>query len=265
MEGNDILDDVFSKAFDEEVTPKEEPEIVPEVVPEEVPDPPEPAAEIVPEVVLPAVIAPAVAPLTVEDVSRVVKEALVVPAVPAAEIAEVEDPEVLEALADFKKEWPTQEIAVNAILGKALKAQETALITKFEGKLAAIEARISPLAETLQSSAAEKHITTITAAHPDAQTIMPEIEAWIAKQPDYLQAAYNNVLDNGSTAQVVKFLTDYKGATGKPAPAAPKVDEARLRRMETPTTVRTSVSEEADPQDFDSAFDMEAKKLKLAS
>jgi len=116
-----------------------------------------------------------------------------------------------------------------------------------------------------QASAAEKHFSTITevAGEPLA-TFVPKVDAWIAKQPAYLQPTLTAIVDGGSTEQVKSLFADFKKATAVVEPEK-KVDESRLKRMEAPATVRTSVSAEEEPDDFDSAFDSEAKKMKAVA
>ena len=96
---------------------------------------------------------------------------------------------------------------------------------------------------------------------------MPKVEEWIGTQPKIYQGEMKRIIEGGTAAEVVELLSLYKGATAPPEqPAKAKPDpakEARLKRMESPTTARTAVTAEADPDDFDSAFEAEAKKYKM--
>ena len=265
----EIGSDLFSAAFDEAVgglaentSPADE---MPET-PEEVDETPAeeeaaPAEEEKPE---PTPVAPA----PQVDVKALVSE-IVEATKPQAAPAEKPAPEApalskeeIEAEEQFKKDWPE-----HAAREERLKRELEALKNTFTETLEAIQGQISPLAQTVQMTAQERHLQIITTAHPDALDIVPKVEEWIGTQPKIYQGEMKRIIEGGSAAEVVELLNLYKGATAPPEqPAKAKTDpakEARLKRMESPTTARTAVTAEADPDDFDSAFEAEAKKYKM--
>ena len=265
----EIGSDLFSAAFDEAVgglaentSPADETPETPEEV-DETPAEEEaaPAEEEKPE---PTPVAPA----PQVDVRALVSE-IVEATKPAAAPAEKPAPEApalskeeIEAEEQFKKDWPE-----HAAREERLKRELEALKTTFTETLEALQGQISPLAQTVQMTAQERHLQTITTAHPDALDIVPKVEEWIGTQPKIYQGEMKRIIEGGSAAEVVELLNLYKGATAPPEqPAKAKPDpakEARLKRMESPTTARTAVTAEADPDDFDSAFEAEAKKYKM--
>lgn len=265
----EIGSDLFSAAFDEAVgglaentSPADETPETPEEV-DETPAEEEaaPAEEEKPE---PTPVAPA----PQVDVRALVSE-IVEATKPAAAPAEKPAPEApalskeeVEAEEQFKKDWPE-----HAAREERLKRELEALKTTFTETLEALQGQISPLAQTVQMTAQERHLQTITTAHPDALDIVPKVEEWIGTQPKIYQGEMKRIIEGGSAAEVVELLNLYKGATAPPEqPAKAKTDpakEARLKRMESPTTARTAVTAEADPDDFDSAFEAEAKKYKM--
>lgn len=265
----EIGSDLFSAAFDEAVgglaentSPADETPETPEEV-DETPAEEEaaPAEEEKPE---PTPVAPA----PQVDVKALVSE-IVEATKPAAAPAEKPAPEApalskeeVEAEEQFKKDWPE-----HAAREERLKRELEALKTTFTETLEALQGQISPLAQTVQMTAQERHLQTITTAHPDALDIVPKVEEWIGTQPKIYQGEMKRIIEGGSAAEVVELLNLYKGATAPPEqPAKAKPDpakEARLKRMESPTTARTAVTAEADPDDFDSAFEAEAKKYKM--
>lgn len=265
----EIGSDLFSAAFDEAVgglaentSPADETPETPEEV-DETPAEEEaaPAEEEKPE---PTPVAPA----PQVDVRALVSE-IVEATKPAAAPAEKPAPEApalskeeVEAEEQFKKDWPE-----HAAREERLKRELEALKTTFTETLEALQGQISPLAQTVQMTAQERHLQTITTAHPDALDIVPKVEEWIGTQPKIYQGEMKRIIEGGSAAEVVELLNLYKGATAPPEqPAKAKPDpakEARLKRMESPTTARTAVTAEADPDDFDSAFEAEAKKYKM--
>ena len=265
----EIGSDLFSAAFDEAVgglaentSPADETPETPEEV-DETPAEEEaaPAEEKKPD---PTPVAPA----PQVDVKALVSE-IVEATKPAAAPAEKPAPEApalskeeVEAEEQIKKDWPE-----HAAREERLKRELEALKTTFTETLEALQGQISPLAQTVQMTAQERHLQTITTAHPDALDIVPKVEEWIGTQPKIYQGEMKRIIEGGSAAEVVELLNLYKGATAPPEqPAKAKPDpakEARLKRMESPTTARTAVTAEADPDDFDSAFEAEAKKYKM--
>ena len=265
----EIGSDLFSAAFDEAVgglaentSPADETPETPEEV-DETPAEEEaaPAEEEKPE---PTPVAPA----PQVDVKALVSE-IVEATKPQAAPAEKPAPEApalskeeIEAEEQFKKDWPE-----HAAREERLKRELEALKNSFAETLESIQGQINPLAQTVQMTAQERHLQTITTAHPDALDIVPKVEEWIGTQPKIYQGEMKRIIEGGSAAEVVELLNLYKGATAPPEqPAKAKPDpakEARLKRMESPTTARTAVTAEADPDDFDSAFEAEAKKYKM--
>ena len=269
----EIGSDLFSAAFDEAVgglgenTPPadETPEPVAdeasvEVASEEPKEKPEEKPE--PDPVLVSAPAPQV------DVKALVSEIVEAtkPQVAPAEEPTPEAPalskEEIEAEEQFKKDWPE-----HAAREDRLKRELEALKDNFTKTLEMLQGQISPLAQTVQMTAQERHLQTITTAHPDALDIVPKVEEWIGTQPKIYQGEMKRIIEGGTAAEVVELLSLYKGATAppeQPVKAAPDpTKEARLKRMESPATARTSVTAEADPDDFDSAFEAEAKKYKM--
>ena len=269
----EIGSDLFSAAFDEAVgglgenTPPadETPEPLADEAPvegasEEPKEKPEEKPE--PDPVLVSAPAPQV------DVKALVSEIVeatkpqVAPAEKPAPEAPALSKEEIEAEEQFKKDWPE-----HAAREDRLKRELEALKDNFTKTLEMLQGQISPLAQTVQMTAQERHLQTITTAHPDALDIVPKVEEWIGTQPKIYQGEMKRIIDGGTAAEVVELLSLYKGATAPPEqPAKAKPDpakEARLKRMESPTTARTAVTAEADPDDFDSAFEAEAKKYKM--
>ena len=265
----EIGSDLFSAAFDEAVgglaentSPADETPETPEEV-DETPAEEEaaPAEEEKPE---PTPVAPA----PQVDVKALVSEIVeatkpqVAPAEKPAPEAPALSKEEVEAEEQFKKDWPE-----HAAREDRLKRELEALKNSFAETLESIQGQINPLAQTVQMTAQERHLQTITTAHPDALDIVPKVEEWIGTQPKIYQGEMKRIIEGGTAAEVVELLNLYKGATAPPeqlAKAKPDpAKEARLKRMESPTTARTAVTAEADPDDFDSAFEAEAKKYKM--
>lgn len=170
-------------------------------------------------------------------------------------------------LEEFGKEWPDAQKAL-AIQKKAWEADtERRIQAAVQTAVQSLHSELAPVVRTAQESAQERFIHEVTTAHPDARTLMPEIERWIKTLPSGLGRAYDAILDSGTAADTVELFNMYKKATGKSAPApvvAPQVvdKEAKLQKLEGVRAERTGVSAEADPYDFESAFAQAVKQTR---
>lgn len=79
-----------------------------------------------------------------------------------------------------------------------------------------LDTRLAPLAERQANDAVAEHKNAILQAHPDAGSIVQsrELRAWIDSQPTFLRSAYDQVLDAGSTKDVIELIDGFKKATG---------------------------------------------------
>jgi hypothetical protein len=261
-------DDLFNAAFDEAVggvddtDPEPKPELKTELEPVEVKAEQDPEPPKAPEVDVKAIVAEAVAAAkAAEPVPPKVEPAPAAPPGPS--------PEELEAEEQFRKDWPE-----HVVREEKLKSEIAELKKTLDEALQSINGKLAPVVESAATTAQERHLQYITNAHADALEIVPEVEKWVLTQPKFLQPQYNKVLENGTAQEVVELFDLYKTNTGvgtqkdaaaEAAAAAAQAEKAaRLKKMEAPATVRTSVTSEPDPQDFDSAFEAEAKKYKVA-
>lgn len=93
----------------------------------------------------------------------------------------------------------------------------------------AIAKAMAPIEQQKQEDIATAHNRTIYEAHSDADSIVQssEFDAWRAAQPSYVQTAFNQVLQQGTAAEVVELLDNFKQATAsEQAPAgAPRATE----------------------------------------
>jgi triphosphoribosyl-dephospho-CoA synthetase len=146
-----------------------------------------------------------------------------------------------------------------------------ARMKQLEGQLAmalgGIEQRIkgefAPMSRVVAETAQDKFLTTIHSVHPDADTLLPEVDKWIASQPKFLQATYNQVLENGSAQDVVAVYDTFKQATGRTGQSEQQESKApsreqRLRQMEGVKAERTSATAISD-DDFEGAFNRAAQ------
>jgi hypothetical protein len=266
------FDEFFTEAMKDEPAVGADPEpVVPEPV---VPEPvvPEP---VVPEPVVPEPIVPEVVPEVKEDprvaaLEKELAEVKVAMAKPAVELPKGPTPEELKqaeeddkTLADYEKNWEdhakAQKINNKRILSeveKIFKSVVDPLIQKIPG-----------IEQAVATSATDKALDKVLSVHSDAITLVPEVDAWIATLPKYLQRAAQETLDGGSPADVIELFTDFKDATGRTKPVVVTEKEVikpeenkRVLSLVSPKSSRTGVAASVDAGDFDGAF---AEALKV--
>ena len=150
-------------------------------------------------------------------------------------------------------------------LQDVLDKQEKFLQARFERQLeATLGHRLGDLKRVLapiQQSEAERqmaaHYAAIEQAHPDAQTIVESdaFAAWVKAQPSFAQEAYQAVLQQGSTGQVIEMFDTYKRATG--------MDKQKLQQQGKPATVKSEQKTAASPASLTDVPGGEAAKSAL--
>ena len=105
---------------------------------------------------------------------------------------------------------------------------------------AALDAALAPLRKQEQESAVDAHHSAILTAHPDASSVVQsaEMEAWVKAQPSYVQPGIRQVLEEGTTGQVIELISSFKestGAVGKGAPGGRQAAaQAAIQRAQSP-------------------------------
>jgi hypothetical protein len=82
---------------------------------------------------------------------------------------------------------------------------------------------LNPLRETTEALATRTHYTDIEqkiGSYDDS--LRDQVETWIGSQPDYLQSAYNDVINRGTSEQVVDLVARFRKETGQVAPQPTK-------------------------------------------
>lgn len=82
---------------------------------------------------------------------------------------------------------------------------------------------LAPIVQRLNSLQVNQQLSVIRSAHPDYDTVIKDIPAWIETQPELYRGALADVLRRGDEQQIVQLLTTYKQATGttSTAPVTP--------------------------------------------
>lgn len=122
-------------------------------------------------------------------------------AVAQAAIDQGVDPEIF---GDFSEE------ALAAGIQKLVDLQVQAKVEQL------VSEKLAPLQQKAAQEAASAHLQAIYEAHPDADSIVEskELADWIGSQPSFVQQAMQQVLQEGSTQEVIELFDQFKKATG---------------------------------------------------
>ena len=204
------------------------------------------------------------------------------PAAPAAPV--VETPITIDqflsdddkkTLGDYDKEWGE----VSKAEGIRRRAEMQVIQAQTFREL---EKVLAPIVQTLQKSQVASHFATIRSAHADFDSVLPNVQAWVAKQPTLYRPALERVLNQGTATEVVELVGAYKQAVGQtgavPAVPASSVPQATAAPTTAPVVQATQPSlklvppaaavaataavvsqrsnnqSAADPNDFDAAL-----------
>lgn len=168
------------------------------------------------------------------------------------------------ALKAMKEDWPEMTRGVEAMM-KNFKAD---IQSEIKQAVAAVFQQLAPALQTVESVATNSFLDQLEKKHKDAETIYPQVESWVKKQPGALSAAYKNILDTGTVTEVAEVFTLFKKATGfverqpRETPLKREVPAEKSRKVEQMRTVkreRTGLSAEIDENDFDAAFERAAQ------
>jgi len=176
-------------------------------------------------------------------------------------------------LTEYEKNWPDVSAA------EALKRRaEYADVFKFV--FTEVANYVAPLFEQMKTVGNTLHTQELVSKVPEySEDLEANVTAWVDTQPAYLQAAYKQVMQTGTSDEVADLIGRYREATGTapaaPAPAAPAAPAASGTPALAAAPVKTELSSAAkqaaeslapvsgdrsavpqgeDTQDFDTAF-----------
>lgn len=160
-----------------------------------------------------------------------------------------------EFLANYEKEWP--EVHRAEMLRR--KAEYHDLLQYVFTEIAQ---KFNPIAQTVETLAVRAQLGDIKSRADDYEEIRDDVVAWVDTQPEYLQAAYKQVMKQGTADEVIDLIDRFRKETGRvqtpPAPEkkAEPSDEAKqaARSMAPVSSKRSAVPQGDDPNDFEGAF-----------
>ena len=94
-----------------------------------------------------------------------------------------------------------------------------------------VNERLKIIEQQQAISVAEQHYQAIFAKHPDADSIVEssELENWITAKPVYVQNAIRQILQQGTSAEVISLLDDFK-ADAKTVPEKRSLDLTKINQ-----------------------------------
>lgn len=126
-------------------------------------------------------------------------------------------------------------------------AIESGIASRVDARVAALEAQLAKVVAPLQQAQAKdaeaEARQTILSKHPDAISIAEsaELQAWVSSKPAFARAAYAQVIESGSPAEVIELLDAFKAE--KPAPARNAAQAAEAAIANAKARVPSSLSD----------------------
>lgn len=200
----------------------------------------------------------------VKDSPAEEKPAEAKPAEEAVEEKPVYSKEEQEFLDGYTKDWG------DVVRGEELRRRgEYRELLQFV--FAEVGKYVSPLRETVDLLAERTHRTDIKTTITDySDDLRDQVINWAKSQPTYLQAAYNQVIQQGTVDEVRDLVDRYRKETGKAPVAKQKPTEKKGNELSSEAkkaaealapveTQRSGVQQPSDPSNFDEAWKQFAK------
>lgn len=157
------------------------------------------------------------------------------PAAPAAPAPAAKDiPVYNEAetteLATLQKDWPE----IKRLFELMSRQTEVNVVKYTFGEMGKI---LAPLQQSVSVITGNDHVDALYSAHADYDLAYNPCMEWIGKQPAFLKNAYENVVKNGTSDEVIAMMQKFKDETKWVAPTAAA-----------PATPATAAKQSAKPQ-----------------
>lgn len=170
-------------------------------------------------------------------------------------------PDETEFLGEYEKDWS------DVSKGEALKRRaEYRNLVQFV--FTEVGKELGPLLETVQALAQKTALTDLRSSVTDYDTVRERVVEWVGKQPTYLQVAYDHVIKNGTSEEVVDLVDRWRRDTGTAAAAPPSPAKTALPTATkqaaaalAPVASKRSQVLQGDPVTFEDAFAQFASKM----
>ena len=181
------------------------------------------------------------------------------PAAPeAVEVPPAFTQEEAAFLAEYEKEW--RDVAKAESLKR--RAENDALVRYMFNEIASV---FRPMEQNLQRLLQQAQLAELRGVVPEYDSVRDNVVAWAEKQPTYLRAAYQHVIQQGTAEEIADLVSRYNKELGNspaPAPQQKSVTELPMSAKQAAATLapvsskRSAVAAvEPDKGDFDSAFE----------
>lgn len=173
-------------------------------------------------------------------------------------------------LATLQKDWPE----IKRLVELMTRQTEVNVVKYTFGEMGKI---LTPLQHSVSVITGNDHVDALYSAHADYDLAYNPCMEWIGKQPAFLKNAYENVVKNGTSDEVIAMMQKFKDETKWVAPtaAAPATPATAAKPSTKPQskaelsvaakqaaqaigavgTKRGGVPAAQDPTDFDGAWD----------
>lgn len=177
--------------------------------------------------------------------------------------ADIYSEEERNLLTEYEKDWPDVSKAETL---KRRGEYNDIVAYVFEQ----IGAQMRPLMETVEALSTQTHLTQLHERVEDYDDVRENVLSWVEEQPAYLQAAYKQVIHQGTVDEVTDLIDRYRRDTGTAQAApAPRKQETELpsatkqaaASLAPVSSKRSAIAQPDDPNDFASAFEKFAEKL----
>ena len=179
------------------------------------------------------------------------------PPAPAQEQA-VYTPEEQVFLTEYETEWA--DVSKAESLKRRVEYEK--LVQYVFNEVAAV---LRPMTQDLQALAQERQKAQYRQVVPEYDTLQADLAAWTEKQPAYLRAAYQHVIQRGTPEDVADLVERYKRDTAtntvvespqQKATELPPSAKKAAQALAPVSSKRSSVvAAETDKNDFDGAFE----------
>lgn len=188
---------------------------------------------------------------------------------PAKDIPIYTEAETAE-LSTLQKDWPD----IKRLVELMTRQTEVNMVKYTFSEMGKI---LAPLQQSVGVLTGNDHVDALYSAHADYDQAYNPCMEWIGKQPSFLKNAYENVVKNGTSAEVIEMMQKFKDETKWVAPtaAAPAAPAPAAKQPAKPQgkaelsvaakqaaqaigavgTKRGGAPAAQDPTDFDGAWD----------
>jgi hypothetical protein len=181
------------------------------------------------------------------------------PQEPAAPVDELPGytPEEAEFLATYESEW--SEVSKAEAIKR--RVEQAAMVRYVFNEVASV---FRPMEQNLQRLLQQAQLSELRTTVPEYDTVREGVVAWAEKQPPYLRAAYQHVIQHGTVEEVADLVARYTKETG--TPHAPEPQQKAATELPTsakqaaatlaPVSSKRSAVAAAEPDkgDFEGAF-----------